>query len=174
MKIVKLVSTGILFSALIFIGKSSYAQSCCTDKSDCCGSKSCCTSSNTAGGEAKDSIKKEESVKITISTESTADGLSSTMDPVTGLAVAEGSGVKFDYLGMTYAFENEASLAKFKAEPFDYVKDLECPVMGDAASKENGVMVEGTKYYLCCSSCEKAFKKNPEKFINKKKKEDPK
>lgn len=97
-------------------------------------------------------------------------GTIQTIDPVTGEAVGEGSGVKFEYLGTTYVFVNDASLAKFKAEPFDYVKNLECPVMGDAAAKENGVMFEGTKYYLCCSSCEKAFKKDPKKYIEKKEK----
>ena len=174
MKITKVLSSIglsaiVLFALITFTSKSSFAQGCC-DGGSCCGTEKSCCSDNTAGGIKKDSTKKEVPVKV--------NGLESssvqTVDPVTGESIDESSAINFEYLGTNYKFANDASLAKFKAEPFDYVKNLECPVMGDAAAKENGVMVEGTKYYLCCSSCEKAFKKNPDKYIKKDKKENTK
>ena len=154
MKFTKIALLVFIFALSV---KVSFAQ-------DCCNGGSCCTEKS-AGG-MKDSTKDNVAIK-TVNSESPS---LQTVDPVTGETVGEGSGVKFDYLGTTYTFANDASLAKFKAEPFDYVKDLKCPVMGDDASKDNSVVVKGTKYYLCCSMCEKAFKKNPEKYIDKKEK----
>ena len=160
----KFTKIAIVLFILAVCSNFTFAQDCCNDGSCCSKEKTCCSNNSAAG--LKDSTKDNVAIKTV-----TSDGPAlQSVDPVTGETVGEGSGVKFDYLGTTYSFASDASLAKFKAEPFDYVKDLKCPVMGDDASKENGVVVKGTKYYLCCSMCEKAFKKDPDKYIGKKEK----
>lgn len=41
-----------------------------------------------------------------------------------------------------------------------------CPVMPGRQAKSNlAVEHQGTKYYLCCTSCVRMFKRNPGKYI---------
>ena len=87
---------------------------------------------------------------------------------VTGEDIPEGQGVTFKYLGKDYSFCCEKCVAKFKAEPMNYIKgDVNCPVMGEAASKETFSVYNGVKYYFCCSPCVKKFEKDPEKYLEK-------
>ena len=88
--------------------------------------------------------------------------------PVSGEDIAEGQGVTYKYLGKDYTFCCEKCVAKFKAEPMNYIKgDVNCPVMGEAASKETFSVYNGVKYYFCCSPCVKKFEKDPEKYLEK-------
>ena len=90
--------------------------------------------------------------------------------PVSGEAIdgAEGSPVKYTYLGKEYTFCCAGCVAKFKSEPMNYIKEeLKCPVMGEAASKDVFSVLDGVKYYFCCQPCVKKFEKNPDKYLNK-------
>lgn len=134
----------------VFAAGNSLSQDkgCCENKtSTCCVEKSdCCTDAlGSAGGD------------------STVSGL---ICPVSGEAIGEGQGVKFDYYGKTYTFCCEGCETKFKKEPFSYLKEeINCPVMGEPIVKDVFVMHNGTKYYLCCKSCLKKFENDPEKYL---------
>jgi len=85
---------------------------------------------------------------------------------VSGEKIEAGKGVNFNYLGKEYVFSSEENMAKFKKEPLDYIKsELTCPVMGDPAEKDTFVIHNGVKYYLCCTSCQSKFERNPDKYI---------
>ncbi len=160
----KLIVTSVFIALFALITSSSFSQEkeCCKDKSmgNCGDMKSgsemksedgkCCDKHGNAGGDS------------TVSTGMTC--------PVSGEAIGEGQGVKFDYYGKTYTFCCEGCEAKFKKEPMNYIKeDINCPVMGDKIeSKDVFAMHNGTKYYLCCKNCLKKFESDPEKYINKK------
>lgn len=136
----------ILAAAALFtiLSSTSYSQDCCEHSNTSCTEE---MNNGNAGGD-------------------TATG---TVCVVSGEAIGEGQGLKFDYYGKTYNFCCEGCLAKFKKEPFDYAKNLECPVMGDPIeSKDVFVMHNGTKYYVCCPPCQKSFEKNPEKYLGSK------
>ncbi len=46
-----------------------------------------------------------------------------------------------------------------------WVKEM-CPVMPGTHGKSNlAVDYRGTTYYLCCGSCVRSFKKNPDKYL---------
>lgn len=56
---------------------------------------------------------------------------------------------------------------KAKLDPNQVV----CPVMGttlDKAKAVGSMEYKGKTYYFCCKACEKAFKKNPAKYADKK------
>ncbi len=150
------------------IANTSYSQdNCCENKSaSCCTeNKECCNDMST-DMQMNDNSQSDKTGNAGGDTAVTA-----TVCVVSGEAIGEGQGVKFDYYGKTYNFCCEGCLAKFKKEPMDHIKagGLTCPVMGDAIeSKEVFVMNNGTKYYLCCESCVKKFEKDPEKYMNKK------
>ncbi|MCC6866491.1 MAG: YHS domain-containing protein [Ignavibacteria bacterium] len=158
-----LASLFIAIFALAVSNTYSQDKECCKDKSsNHCGDMKasnetnngkCCDKHGNAGGDS------------TIST--TTAPLTC---PVSGEAIGEGQGLKFDYYGKTYTFCCEGCEAKFKKEPMNYIKEeLTCPVMGDKIeSKDVYAMHNGTKYYLCCESCIKKFDKDPEKYMNKK------
>jgi YHS domain-containing protein len=142
-----LVSGFLMFFALVTNTSNSQDKGCCENKtSSCCVEKSdCCTKDGNAGGD------------------STVSGLTC---PVSGEAIGEGQGVKFEYYGKTYTFCCEGCEAKFRKEPFSYLKEeINCPVMGEPIVKDVFVMHNGTKYYLCCKSCLKKFENDPEKYI---------
>jgi YHS domain-containing protein len=127
------------------------SSACCTEKAECCTEHASTEKTGNAGGD------------------STTAG---TVCFVSGEAIGEGQGLKFDYYGTTYNFCCEGCLAKFKKDPMDHIKagGVNCPVMGDAIeSKEVFVMHNDTKYYLCCEHCVSKFKKDPEKYMNLKK-----
>lgn len=45
-----------------------------------------------------------------------------------------------------------------------------CPVMGTKMTKDKAYSTQqykGETYYLCCKACDKAFKKDPAKYISK-------
>jgi len=42
-----------------------------------------------------------------------------------------------------------------------------CPVMNRKITGKNFVVHNGVRYELCCKSCEKAFPKNPDKYLAK-------
>ncbi len=42
-----------------------------------------------------------------------------------------------------------------------------CPVMGGKINKASYVDVKGKRIYLCCQGCDKAIKKDPDKYIKK-------
>ena len=46
-----------------------------------------------------------------------------------------------------------------------------CPVMGGKINKNMYVDVKGYRIYICCAGCNKAIKANPDKFIEKMKKD---
>ena len=47
-------------------------------------------------------------------------------------------------------------------------KNAFCPVMpGTRISKKFFAEYQGKKIYLCCKSCVKAFKRNPEKYLHR-------
>ena len=90
--------------------------------------------------------------------------------PVSGETIdgAEGAPVTYTYLGKEYTFCCAGCVAKFKAEPMNYIKEeLTCPVMGEAASKDVSTVVDGVKYYFCCAGCISKFEKNPDKYLKK-------
>lgn len=119
--------------------KSSCSYNKCSESKSCCSDKS--KTGNSQG--AQDSVK---------------------VCPVAGEKI-EGQGVKLSYLGKEYTFCCEGCVEKFKKEPLNYIKeDILCPVMGEAASKENFTEYNGTKYYFCCAPCIKKFNKDPEKY----------
>lgn len=124
---------------------NSYSQNCCENSTSACTQEY--SAVHTIGSGAGDTAK-------------------GTVCLVSGEAIGEGQGLKFEYYGKVYDFCCEGCLAKFKKEPIDYAKNLECPVMADPIeSKDVFVMHEGTKYYVCCPPCKKSFEKNPEKYI---------
>jgi YHS domain-containing protein len=87
---------------------------------------------------------------------------------VSGEKIEAGNEVKFNYLGREYVFSSDENMAKFKKEPLDYIKgELTCPVMNDPAEKDTFFVHEGVKYYLCCTSCQSKFERNPDKYIKK-------
>ena len=50
----------------------------------------------------------------------------------------------------------------------NYNTVTQCPVMGEkvtVAKDTIGMRYKGKDYYLCCPSCVKMFKENPEKYI---------
>ncbi len=51
-----------------------------------------------------------------------------------------------------------------------------CPVSGEKIDKDTQITYEfkGKIYRFCCPDCAEAFKKNPEKYIDKMKKQDEK
>src|SRR5688572_13077434 len=149
------------------------ADKCCENckgaGSDCCKDASCCSAVSAAvncmetkcsNGCCNESGSKPDKFK----SHKFSDDPKT--DNVTGEAVPEGKAIEFSYLGKTYYFSNEANLATFKAEPIDYIKDLMCPIMGDAASKEYSTEYNGTKYYVCCPPCLKKVTKDPAKYLN--------
>ncbi len=159
----KLIVTSIFIALFALITTSSYSQDkeCCKDKSSnhCGDMKStndtksmdgkCCNKQGNAGG---DSI---------------VPGVLTC--PISGEAIGEGQGIKFDYYGKTFTFCCEGCEAKFKKEPMKYIKEeINCPVMGEPIVKDVFVMHNGVKYNFCCKSCIKKFEKDPEKYINKK------
>lgn len=143
-----LTSVFLMFFALITNSINSQESSCCTDESaSCCVQKSdCCNDAvGNAGGDTS---------------------IAGLTCPVSGETIAEGQGVKFDYYGKTYTFCCDGCVAKFKKEPFDYLKEeVNCPVMGEPIVKDVFVIHNDTKYYLCCKSCLKKFENDPEKYI---------
>jgi YHS domain-containing protein len=46
-----------------------------------------------------------------------------------------------------------------------------CPVMGGEVDKNVFVDYKGKRVYFCCTSCVEEFNKNPEKYMNKMRKE---
>ncbi len=154
----KLIVTSIFIALFALTTSSSFSQQkeCCKDKSSCTGDMSGCTDKMDC------SMKDGKSGGDTAVTGMTC--------PVSGEAIGEGQGVKFDYYSKTYTFCCEGCVAKFKKEPMNYIKDeMTCPVMGDKIeSKDVFAMHNGTKYYLCCKNCLKKFENDPEKYINKK------
>ena len=54
-----------------------------------------------------------------------------------------------------------------KMEP----NQTKCPVMGNAINKEIFVEHEGQRIFFCCQACADKFKKDPEKYLEKMKKE---
>jgi YHS domain-containing protein len=137
-----------LFALIAFLGillfsnnlTNAQTNDCCNDKTaSCCTESTACCTTGESGSQLEDPKK----------------------DALTREAIPEGKAIEFSYLGKSYYFASEENLAKFKAEPIDYAKDLTCPIMGDAASKETFVEHNGTKYYLCCEMCVKKFNKKP-------------
>lgn len=91
-----------------------------------------------------------------------------------------------DYEGKRVYFCCKSCVAKFKEDPEKYIKKLEkenvkikdiskpqeiCPVMGGKIDKEIYSDYQGQRVYFCCPSCVDKFKENPEKYIEKLKKE---
>ena len=42
-----------------------------------------------------------------------------------------------------------------------------CPIMGRKVNGKNFGVYKGVRYELCCGGCQKAFPKNPEKYLKK-------
>ncbi|MCC7159633.1 MAG: YHS domain-containing protein [Ignavibacteria bacterium] len=146
-----LLALSSIIIALFIFNSNSFSQSddCCKEKSaSCCTeSKDCCIELGNAGGD------------------SSVAGMTC---PVSGEAIGDGQGVKFDYYGKTYTFCCEGCEAKFRKEPMNYIKEeMKCPVMGEVIeSKDVFVVNNGTKYYFCCKSCIKKFENDPDKYRN--------
>ena len=49
----------------------------------------------------------------------------------------------------------------------DLKPQTKCPVMGGKIDKSVYTDHEGERIYMCCAGCDKAFKKNPEKYVKK-------
>jgi YHS domain-containing protein len=162
--------------------KSENKGKCTMDKSKCktdCESK--CTKDKSkckTGGECKGADCKGECGNSEKCKKNTSGGMKSNpMDsvtnkvcPVSGETIdgSEGAPVTFTYLGKEYTFCCENCVKKFKAEPMNYIKEeINCPVMGEAASKDVSTVVNGVKYYFCCSGCISKFEKNPDKYLKK-------
>ena len=148
-----LAMVAILFAATAIV--NAQEKSCCDEKtkSECTTTKGsdCTTKSGNSQGTVSDSAK---------------------LCPVSGEPVNhEGESVKFTYLGKEYEFCCGGCLKKFKAEPMTYIKtEINCPVMGEAASKDVSTVVDGVKYYFCCEGCIAKFEKSPSKYLDKLKK----
>lgn len=156
----KLIVTSIFIALFALITSSSFSQEkeCCKDKSTShCGDMK--SSDDTKSMEGKCCDKHGKSGGDT--------SVTGMKCPVSGEAIGEGQGVKFDYYGKTYTFCCEGCEGKFKKEPMNYIKEeMTCPVMGEKIeSKDVFVMHNDTKYYLCCKNCEKKFKNDPEKYM---------
>lgn len=127
-----------------------------------------CEMSNSSTGEINERCCTKGSGQSKVKNTGEAQGTndSTKICPVSGDQIGEGEGVTLSYLGKTYTVGCENCLAKFKAEPLNYIKEeLLCPVMGEPVDKKISKVYNGTKYYFCCSPCIKKFNKNPEKYI---------
>ena len=59
--------------------------------------------------------------------------------------------------------EGSDSTMQKMAEP----NQMNCPVMGGKINKEMYADYQGKRVYFCCSGCVEAFKKDPEKYMEK-------
>lgn len=125
-----------------------------------------CDTKNSSTGEIKERCCTKSSGQSKMECNGEAQGVndSAKVCPVSGEKI-EDAGVTFFYLSKEYTFCCENCVAKFKAEPMNYIKEqLVCPVMGEDAEKDITLMYNGTKYYFCCKPCTKKFNKEPEKY----------
>ncbi len=84
-----------------------------------------------------------------------------------------------DYKGKRVYFCCPDCIQAFKKNPDKYVKKLEragvilakaqttCPVMGGKINKKFYADYKGKRVYFCCPDCIQAFRKNPDKYVNK-------
>ncbi len=64
----------------------------------------------------------------------------------------------------------EADINGVSSQPSSHQQETDlgvCPVMGGKAVKDYSYEYQGKTYYFCCQGCLPAFKKNPEKYIEK-------
>jgi YHS domain-containing protein len=149
----KILMLAVLLTAILFTINNTYAQN-----EDC---KSKCE--KTCSNEEKSKCESKSG-----NSQGTLD--SGLVCPVSGEKIdgGEGTPVKYTYLGKEYTFCCAGCVAKFKAEPLNYIKtELTCPVMGEPAKKDVFTVVDGVKYYFCCEGCIAKFEKNPAKYLNK-------
>ncbi len=87
-----------------------------------------------------------------------------------------------DHGGKRVYFCCPMCIGKFKADPEKYIRKLEgqgvtfekkpmpqtrCPVMGGKINKRVYADHDGKRVYFCCPGCDRAFKKDPAKYIKK-------
>lgn len=81
-----------------------------------------------------------------------------------------------DYKGRRVFFASAESVDAFTKEPVKYLEKVDaelvpaqktCPVMGGAINPKVFVDHEGRRIYFCCPACVEAFKKAPEKYLEK-------
>lgn len=96
-------------------------------------------------------------------------------DAVTGTKIDSKKALaSSDYKAIRYYFASTDEKKTFDASPAKFVSDVKseayfCPVMKHAtASQKAGAFADfnGTRYYLCCGDCLKAFKAEPAKFAS--------
>lgn len=166
----------VILTAMFFIANLTFAQ--VNEKGDCqkkC-EKECTKMQNKSECQMKSSECKMQSSECQMKcSDKKGNSQGTNMDSakvcvVTGEKIdgTEGEPLKLTYLGKEYLFCCKGCVEKFKAEPMDYVKgDINCPVMGNPASKKVFTVVDGVKYYFCCKGCISKFEKEPEKYLNK-------
>jgi len=96
-------------------------------------------------------------------------------DPISGARInGEKAPAYSDFKSIRYFFASDDEKKTFDAKPADYVGEIKstayfCPVMKHATeSTKAGAYadVKGVRYFFCCSSCLKAFKADPSKFVD--------
>lgn len=102
--------------------------------------------------------------------------------PVTGKAIDKATSPHVDWQGQRIYFCCDGCPGKFKADPeaffakaaakgvvFENVQTT-CPVSGEKLEemgKPTHIDYKGRRVMFCCGSCEKAFNKDPEKYLTK-------
>ncbi len=95
-------------------------------------------------------------------------------DPVSQLRInGEKSPAFSDYRSIRYFFASAEEKKAFDATPSSFIKDVKsvayfCPVQSKAVDSQSaGSFADygGTRYFLCCGNCLKAFKADPAKFV---------
>ena len=63
--------------------------------------------------------------------------------------------------------KNEKSAQQQVQKQIEKFNNPICPIMGRKVNGKNFVIYKGIRYELCCGGCQKAFPKNPEKYLKK-------
>ncbi len=63
--------------------------------------------------------------------------------------------------------ESAETAKEAEAENANLIEQKLCPVMGGEINKELYTEYQGKKVYFCCPGCEKKFKAEPEKYMDK-------